>query len=56
MLSCLQKLLSVSFEDLGQIEELIEGKVFSKEFLVTVDGECDAVAGRLKLHIDHNFL
>jgi len=54
MLSEPQKLFSVSFEDPGQIEELIEGKVFSKEFLASVDGECDAVAGWFKLHLDQN--
>ena len=50
MLSRPQNLFSFSFED----PEQIEGKVFSKEFLATVDGECDAVAGWFKLHLDQN--
>ena len=48
MLSRPPNLFSFSFEDPEQIEELIEGKVFSKEFLATVDCECDAVAGWFK--------
>ena len=50
MLSRPPNLFSFSFEDPEQIEE----KVFSKEFLATVDGECDAVAGWFKLHLDQN--
>eukprot|EP00092_Neocalanus_flemingeri_P022801 GFUD01024725.1.p1 GENE.GFUD01024725.1~~GFUD01024725.1.p1 ORF type:complete len:464 (+),score=177.67 GFUD01024725.1:113-1393(+) len=52
MLSKPQKLFSVSFENPEQIEELVEGKVFCQEFLATVEGDCDAVAGWFKLHLD----
>jgi len=52
--SDLRNFFLVSFEDPGQIEELIEGKVFSKEFLATVDGKCDAAAGWFKLHLNQN--
>jgi len=54
MLSRPQKLFSVSFECPEQIEELVEGKVFSKEFLATIDGDCDAIAGWFKLHLDED--
>ena len=48
--------LFLSFEDrgLGQIEELIEDKVFSKEFIATVGGEFGVVPGWFNLHIDQN--
>jgi len=52
MISSPQKLFSVSFEDPRQIEELIDGKAFTQEFIASVDGECDAVAGWFKLHLD----
>jgi len=51
-LSSPQQLFSISFENQDQIVQFVEGEMFTNEFNVTVDGECDAVAGWFRLHLD----
>jgi len=54
MISSPQQIFAVSFENQEQIAELVEGKVFTNEFIASVDCECDAVAGWFKLHLDQH--
>ena len=51
MLAPLQTLFTVNFEDPEDIASLVEGRVFSANFLADTEGEVDCVVGWFTLHL-----
>ena len=49
-----QRLFSVDFQSISDIQNLIDGKLFCNEFTADLDGECDAVAGYFSLVLDED--
>ena len=53
-LSSPQRLFSVDFQSIPEIQNLIEGQMFSLDFTADMDGECDALAGYFDLVLDED--